>query len=168
MRTISASFRQSVESRFQDDANLIFVTLSHPLLSDPVRVVSDTHSYVRSGFTWIGFPFDILLLSDDDNPPKATIEIQNVDRVIGNTIQPLTTPPRLMIELLHSDDFYLTADPRTEIGTAAVEYAAPNLFLANVKIDAMTVAADIIGYDFTQRTWPGIRATQNRLPGLFR
>lgn len=171
MRTISASFRRSVESRFQADANLIFVSISHPLLIEPVRVVSDTKDYFWDGYLWTGFPFDIQLLTDDDQPPRAVIEIQNVDRIIGNTIRPLTSAPRLKIELLHSDDFDLTLDPRMPPGgspTPTVEYSAPNLFLANVKIDAMTVAGDIVGWDFTQRTWPGVRASQNRLPGLFR
>jgi hypothetical protein len=167
-RTISLSFRRSVESQRQEEANLIFATLSHPLLIEPVRVVSDIKNYVRDGATWTGFPFDIQILSDDDNPPKATIEIQNVDRRIGETIRPLQTPPRLKIELLHSDDFDLSADPRTAIGTPSVEYVADHLFLSNVKIDAMTVSADIVGWDYTQLTWPAPRATQNRLPGLFR
>lgn len=167
-RTITASFRRSVESRFQEDANLIFATLSHPLLIEPVRVVSDTKDFMRDGFRWTGFPFDISILSDDDQPPKAQIEIQNVDRRIGETIRPLTSAPRLKIELLHSDDFNLTVDPRTPIGTPSVEYSAPNLFLANVKIDVLMVTADVVGWDHTQVTWPGIRATQNRLPALFR
>lgn len=168
MRQVSSSFRQSVESRFQGDANLLFVTLSHDLLSDPIRVVSDTKDYIRDGFTWTGFPFDIALLTDDDQPPRATLEIQNVDLRIGNTIRPLTSAPRLKIELLHSDDFDLTQTPRTQVRPPSVEYVANHLYLANVKIDAITVRGEIVGWDFTQKTWPGVRATQDILPGLFR
>lgn len=168
MRTVSGSFRRSVESRFQSDANLIFVTLSHELLIEPVRVVSDTKDFVYGGETFVGFPFDLQLLTDDDRPPTATIEIQNVDRIIGETLRPLTSAPRLKIELLHSDDFDLTVTPRTPVRPPSVEYVANHLFLANVKIDPMTVSAEIVGWDFTQRTWPGVRATQNRLPALFR
>jgi hypothetical protein len=167
-RSISSGYRLSTHSVFSDDVDLIFLTISHDTLLDPLRVVRDTKDYVYDGETWTGFPFEISILSDTDEAPSATLEIQNVDLIIGETIHNLMTPPRLKLELLSSDDFDLTVDPRVEIGTPSPEYVADKLFLANVRLDALTVSGEIVGWDYVQRTWPGIRATQNRLPGLFR
>jgi hypothetical protein len=168
VRSISASFRQSVESRFQQDVDLVFITINHPLLDPPLRFVSDTIDYSWDGEDWTAFPFDIQLMSDDDSAPRAQLEIQNVDSRIGEGIRSLTTPPRLRIDLLSSADFDLTVRPRMPISVPFVEYTADKLFLINVKIDPMVVTADIVGWDFGQRSWPGIRATKNRLPGVYR
>jgi len=170
-RNISLSFRRSAESSFADEVDLCFLTLTHPNLLEPVRVVWDSKDFVYAGNTYTGFPFDITILSDDDAPPKAQLTIQNVDSRIGETVRSLLTPPRLKIELLSSADFDLTVDPRTEIDSspgATAVYVADRLFLTNVKVDPMVVSGDIIGWDYLQRVWPGVRARQDLFPGLFR
>lgn len=167
-RNISSSMRRAIEARYSDDVDLVFITIFHPLLSESITCVSDTVDYVRNGVTFTAFPFDITLMSDDDNVPKASITIQNVDRRIGATIRGLQTPPRLLVELMHSLDFDLTQTPRVPKPGAVVEYMADKLFLTGVSVNAMEITASIEGWNYSQRTWPGIRATQNRLPGLFR
>lgn len=168
-RSISASFRRSVESRFQDDADLCFMTITHSLLVDPIRIVSDTKDYTYGGYNWTGLPFDIVILSDNESAPEAQFQVPNVDLAIGQAILAMAgEPARLTIMLMHSDDFDLTVNPRTAVGTPSVEYSASSLFLTNVKMDAIIVTGTIVGWSFTQKTWPSIRATQNLLPGLFR
>lgn len=167
-RQISASFRRSVESRAAGDVDLAFLTISHPRLIEPIRLVSDTKDFTRDGARFIGFPFDVQLLSDDDHPPKAQISFQNVDQSIGETVRGLRSPPRLKIELLSSADFDLGVTPRVPLGTPTVEYTADKLFLTNVAVDALNVTAEIVGWNYLQRVWPGVRATQDLLPGLFR
>ena len=109
-----------------------------------------------------------MLLSDDDNAPKAAqINFQNIDSQIGDTIRQLSQAPRVRVELLHSSDFDLTADPRTPIGTPSTLVMGDKLFLVNTKVDVQTVSGDFSGYDFSQRAYPGIRATQLIFPGLF-
>lgn len=168
-RTLSVSFRRSAEANYADEVDLCFITISHPLLIDPIRCVWDSKDFVYGGNTYTGFPFDITLLSDDEQPPKATLTIQNVDPRIGDTIRQLSTAPRLKIELLSSKDFNLTADPRTANSSPEPEvvYSADRLFLTNVKIDVISVSAEIVGWDYLQRVWPGVRARQDIFPGLF-
>ena len=108
------------------------------------------------------------LLTDDESPPTARLQIQNVSPQIGNSIRALLTPPRLKIELLSSADFNLTVMPRTEIGSATVIYSADQLFLINTSVDAMVISGQIVGWDYVQRVWPAERATQANFPGLFR
>ena len=167
-RTISTSFRHQTQASFADDVDLIFATISHPDLSFPVRVVNDTIDYVYASLNWTGFPFEISILSDDESPPKAKISFQNVDQIIGQAVRDLISAPRLKLELLSSSDFNLDTRPRTPIGSPFVQYVADKLYLSNVTVDVLTVSSDIVGWDYLQRTWPGIRATQGRLPGLFR
>jgi uncharacterized protein DUF1833 len=167
-RNISLSFRRTAEAQFNDEVDLCFLTISHPTLLQPVRVVWDTKYFVFGGNTFIGFPFDITLLSDDETPPTARLSIQNVDPRIGDTIRLLQSPPRLKIELLSSADFDLTVDPRTEVGSATVVYSADKLFLINVSVDVMVITGNIVGWDYLQRVWPGPRAMQTIFPGLFR
>ena len=161
MRNVTLSFRKAAESQFNDDVDLCFLTISHPQLITPIRVVWDAVDFIYGGNTYIGFPFDITLLSDDENPPKAVLAIQNVDQVIGETV-------RLRIDLLSSVDFDLTVKPRTEVGTATLIYRADKLFLTNVKLDVLQIQADIVGWNYLQRVWPGVRARQDIFPGLFR
>jgi Domain of unknown function (DUF1833) len=166
--SVSLSFRRQAEASFAGDVDLCFLTISHPLILEPIRVVWDTKDYIYGGYTFVGFPFDITLLSDDENPPKAQLNIQNVDSRIGDTIRQLRTPPRLRIELLSSSDFNLNADPRTAIASTTAVYVASNLFLTNVKVDVMMVSGEIQGWDYLQRVWPGVRAREDIFPGLFR
>lgn len=166
-RDIQQSFRISSESSFSDEVDLIFLRISHASIST-IRVVNDTNDYILGGNTYIGFPFDIEILSDDEGPPTARLSIQNVDPRIGDSIRSLMTPPTLAIRLISSTDFDLTVDPHTEIGTATLVYVADSLFLINVSVDIMTITAQIVGWDYQQRVWPHERATQDNFPGLFR
>lgn len=168
-RTVPLSFRNAAESQYNDEVDLIFLTITHPLLVPSLRVVWDTKDFVYNGDTYIGFPFDLVLLTDDDNsPPKAAqIQFQNVDSGIGEAIRNLGQAPRVEINLLHSSDFDLTVIPRTQIGTPSTIPAGKHLFLSNCKVDVLTITGDLTGYDFTQRVWPGQRASASTLPALF-
>jgi hypothetical protein len=167
-RTITSAFRTAAQSSFRDEVDLIFLTITHADLGLPIRVVWDTKDFVYGGNTFIGFPFDLELLSDDESPPTARLQIQNVNPQIGDSIRSLLTPPRIKIQLLSSLDFNLNVTPRTEIGTATVIYSADQLFLINVSVDAMVISGQIVGWDYVQRVWPAERATAANFPGLFR
>lgn len=167
-RSTPLSFRQAAASRYSAEVDLIFLTVTHPLLVPPIRVVNDTKSFVYGGNTFIGFPFDIVLLTDDDNAPKAAqIVFQNVDSGIGDTIRRLNQSPRARIEMLHSSDFDLTVDPRTPFGSPSSILLGDKLFLNNASVTVMTVTCDLGGYDYSQRNWPSPRATQSTFPALF-
>ena len=169
-RVISASLRKELESPESAEAVLVFITISHPDFDDSIRVVSDSASYVWKGDTYIGFPFDIVLLSDDDKPPTASLTVQNVDRRIGMAIENITTPPRLRIDVLGASWFDQTVNPRVALDMPEpdADYTADMLFLNDVEVSAFEVKASIVSWNYVQEVWPGIRATQSRLPGLYR
>ncbi|MFA7279821.1 MAG: DUF1833 family protein [Sterolibacterium sp.] len=176
-------FRREIVERDQREINrqespevhLVFLTISHPELSDPIYVVLDSseamsepNRFIYAGIEYIAFPFEIELLSDTDSVPKARLSIQNVDKVIGETIANLTNPPRMRFEVVPASYFDLNVTPRVELETPVPMYVADELYLTNVDVDAMTVTGQIESWNYSQETWPGRRATQNRCPGLFR
>lgn len=57
---------------------------------------------------------------------------------------------------------------RTMYGDAAPIITADNLFLKNVRCTAQTVEADIVALELSVEPFPGVRATKNLLPGLYR
>lgn len=167
-RTVAASVRREIDRQESAEALLVFLTIEQTELADPIRVVADSKDFEYGGNLFTGFLFDIELLTDREQPPEARLSIQNVDQKIGNAVRGLTEPPRVKIEVLPLSEFDTTVEPRTPISTATAIYTADKLFLVDISVDAMTISGRLKSWDYTQETWPGVRATQNRCPGLFR
>ena len=144
------------------------MTIGFCILTTPIRVVNDPKDHTYGGETYTGFMFDIEILSDTDQPPRAQVSVQNVDRQIGEALRQTTDPIRCTITICPGSEFDQTVDPRTEIGTAAVVYQATDLYLVDVEVDAMYVRGVLMLWDYSQEQWPSVMATQDRMPGLFR
>lgn len=171
-RTLSVDFRNSLETVTSDEMALVFATVTHSSLLVPIRAVNDVVDYIYGGERYFGVPFEIVLLSDDDNPPTARIRIQNVDQIIGNALLDIPSSPMLTLTILALSDFGAVATvddrrTRTEVGTPTVEMTASHLRLDHVTIDAVMVEAEIKSYDVVNEPYPSVRATHDRLPGLF-
>ena len=167
-RAISSALRRLLLLQESGEAIVCFLTISHPSLAEPIRVVSDGVGYAWDGEDWTGFPFRWQLLTDDETAPRCQIELQNADRRIGDKLKGLTSTVRLQIDIVAASEFDQTADPRTPLGTPPVEYSAAHLRLANVSVDAMMITGDIVSRDYSQDAFPGRLATQDRFPGLYR
>ena len=167
-RSIPVSLQRELEKQESAEAILAFLTISHPTLEDDIRVVTDSTDYTRSTGLFQGFWFDIELLSDNDRPPVSRLEVQNVDRAIGNVLKTIVEAPILKLELLAMSDFDLTADPRTVLTSESEVYVADNLFLVNVSVDDLFIKGDIVSWAYVQEEFPSRRATQARTPALFR
>lgn len=167
-RTIPAPVRAGLEREASPDALLAFLTITHANLAEPIRVVSDVIDYVWDGNTFIGLPFEVTAVTDEDGPPSTQIRIQNTDRRIGAAIR--STPERAVVRLdvLSSADFDLSQEPRVATGTPAVVYGFRYFELIDVSADVVEITARVFLRDFAQEQWPGISATQSRCPGLFR
>jgi hypothetical protein len=181
MRTFSSSFRNELEATSSGEVLLLFMTITHPNLRDPILLVDDVMDYSWNGNTYVGFPLaEITLVSDDDNPPKATLSVPNIDRKIGIAAQNLSSSPRVQLDVLAGSDFgppvdYVRVDGSIGKirsvpvnGAAVAEYSAPLMRLRNVTGDASVVTGELWSWDLTQEPWPLIRTTQDRLPGLYR
>lgn len=175
-RSITAATRAGFEDRNDTDPVLFFLTLKASGLDEPLRLVNDTATvngtvatYTMDGKTYTSFPFDIEVLSDDEQSPRGRIIIPNVDRRIGEIVRGIQTRIRVdELILLPASDFVLTTNPRTLIGTAHTIYSATGLEMRNIRLDAREATGDLVAVDDTAEPWPAVRATQDRFPALFR
>lgn len=168
-RTISASLARALNRQETEEVLIVFLKIEHESLDPPIRICTDTVDYIWQGETYIGFPFDVTILSDTDQPPRARLSVQNVDRRIGKAIRGLTSPARLRLDVIAAQWFNESAEPRVPLGTEPVpDYTADKLFLVDVEGTTLTIEGEIASWNYTQETWPGLRGTQDRLPGLFR
>lgn len=167
-RTLTTGFRREIEREATAELALIFLEVTHPALAEVIRVVNDPKDFVYRGVTYSKGYFELQLLTDNERPPEGRLSVQNVDQRIGNTLRTLVDPARLRIDVVAGSQFNLGVDPRTEITPVYTEYVADYLYLIDVECDAMMLNGRIVSWDYTQELWPGVRATQDRLPGLFR
>lgn len=166
-RDIPDTIRNALEQEHTSDFPLIFLTITHPELIDAIRVVNDAADFMLSGNLYRGYEFEIKLLTDDDEPPKANLRIQNIDRAISQALMKTVNPAMVSIQLIAASEFNLTVDPRTELGSTEYIYNAQQLYLTDVTGDALWIEGTLRSWDYTQETWPAIRATEARFPGLY-
>lgn len=166
-RASALPVRDDLEAVASPHALLAFLTIDHPRLAEPVRVVADVFDYAWAGNTYAGLPFEFRLLSDSDGPPETQIRIQNVDRRVGAALRVVTDRASVRIDVLSSADFDLSDDPRTEIGTPAAIYSFRHFELIDVEVNPIEITGRVFLRDFAQEPW-GRSATMSRCPGLFR
>lgn len=149
------------------EALIAFLTIRHPSLTAPLRLVRNTVDMVKGGQTFAAAMFDYAVISDADRRPMAEIRIPNVDRRIGASVRQLNDRGNVQIEICSSADFDESVDPHTEIGAAANIYSFAEFEIMSVTVTASDVTARVGLRDYSQEPWPYLRATQNRFPGLF-
>lgn len=149
-------------------ALLSFIRISHSSLTEDIRIVNDVLNFVRGGEEWTAISdLDPRLVSDSDGIPRTVLSVPNVDRRIGEALLATSERARVSVEVLSSEDFDLSVDPRQEVGTAAVYHSYLDFELLDASVDDLQVEATIILRDYSQEPWPFVRATEDRLPGLF-
>lgn len=166
-RLIPQGVRRELERQETAEFLLVFLTLYHVALAEPIRVVCDPENFILDGNEYQGFNFEISLLTDSESMPTARLTIQNVDRKIGDAVLKSVEPVRLDIEVIAGSEFDLTVVPRTELDATPRIYTAKYLRLTEVEGNALALTGTIRSWDYMQETWPALRATENRFPGLF-
>lgn len=168
MRQIPATARENLQRPNAPDAVLAFLTIEHPNLVEPIRVVSDVLDYSWQDEIWIGLPFGFRLVTDDDAPPTTVLRVQNVDRKLGAALRTLPGRASCRVDVLSSADFDLTVVPRVPLGEVTPIYGLKHFELVDVTVTAIEVSGTLMLRDYSQEPWPGVSATQSRCPGLFR
>lgn len=172
-RDFPVGFRQAIESPASGVVGILFIDIEHPELTEPIRLVSDSVNYIFEGNKYLGgMPFSTTHMPDQDDYPRATITVQNIDRRISEVILHITAPPIIKMRLISSDDFEDTVneaqDAKLPIGTPTVIYNAARLRLRSVTGDSLQIQGELSIQDPTVVPYPSIRATPDLLPGLFR
>jgi len=155
MRSLSATAVASLTAETTDEVWLPLVTISHADLSSPIRVVANNENITSRGNTFIGYPFEIELPSQNDQSPgEARLRIDNVDASIVAAIRTITGPPTVTIEVI------LASAPNT------VEIALPAMTMRDVSYDAATVEGTLRFEDITVEPVAAL-ITPQRFPGLY-
>nr|WP_309504275.1 DUF1833 family protein [uncultured Roseovarius sp.] len=166
-RTIPAGIQQQLERTSSPDALIWFLTIRHPNLADPIRLVSDVFDYVLDGNTYTGLVFDAKPVSDTDQSPFTELRVANVDRRIGQALRGATGRAKVAAVARSTADFDLTANPRTAIGTPDVVYSFSQFDLVDVEVNAAEITGRLTLPDYSQEPSPSLRATADMCPGLF-
>lgn len=150
-----------------EDALLTFAEIRHPLLLEPMRVVTDHMPYLWRGAEWQPVLFEFTATQDDDRPPEARISLPAIDQRIANALIDLPERAQISFWIVSSGDFDLSVEPRIQIGEPVPLRAFLNLDLMDVQGNVSAASGRLMLRDTTQEPWPGVRATQSRCPGLF-
>ena len=154
--TRSTEFRRSAFAQETDEVWLILLTLSHPDLTDDIRVVHNPETITSRSQDYIGFAFELSLPSDtEDQAPVAELRIDNVSREIAEAIRSIASAPTVTIEIVRA------ADPDT------VELSLTGFTLSNVRWDALTISGRLVLDDIAIEPYPVGAFSPASFPGLF-
>jgi hypothetical protein len=157
-----------ITSRHSVHVPLVFLRITHPRLPEPIRVVRDAPrlNYVWGGETWVGIPFGFVLMADNDTIPEVRLTLPNVTAKYLTAFENVIDPARVEAWLISSANFDLSVNPRTEIGTAHVEWSHPALDLIDLRFDATSLTGRVVMPDLDTEPVPSIRVTADRFPGI--
>jgi hypothetical protein len=154
-RSVSNAFWEQVTKRDGDDPYMAAVDISHPVLSDPIRVICNDVDVTIDGNNYIGMFFDLKLPGETDQTTKGELVVQNVDQRIGRVLKTMTDWATLRIFTV------LRSDP----STTQQDYR--HLTLRKVKVNALTASGEVWGHDISGEPCPARRATKEATPGLW-
>jgi len=167
MVSLTDAQRGDLERPESADALISFIEVAHPLFPATKRFVTDVLDYVWGGQTYRAIGgLELPLADDSDSAARLTVRLPNIDREIGETLDAATSAITVRQTILSTADFDLTADPRTEVGTAAPVYDMVNFEVVEATWDAVAAEMVLVLRDYTQHQY-GLRATQDLLPGVF-
>lgn len=144
-----------LQARASADAALCLLTIYHPMM-ETFRFVKNTEDVVSRGDIYSACYFDLNILNDNDQPPRATLTFPNVDRIIGIRLAKIVGPPQITLEVVSSAHL---DEPI---------YRAARLKLVDVDIDPLVLTGTLMRADEGTETCGTIRVTPARCPALFR
>ncbi len=154
-RAISTAALTAMFAQDTGEAYLVLITISHPDLPQTLRVTSDRVNTVSRGMTFVAYPFEIKLPSDESNaPPKASITIDNIARDISDALRAIKNPANFNIEVVRS--------PAPDV----VEASYVDFLLTNVKGDVFQISGELSIEDTTTAPYPYKTFSPAKFPGL--
>lgn len=168
-RVVPVISRAETERSSSGAAHLIFVAVSHPRMTDAIRLVVDGADYMIEGKRWHKSAFELDLLTDDETPPRAKFRFPNVDRRAIHMLERVAEPAHVEFRVVTSSYFDLTANPRTVRPGMIVQpmYTASHLLLTDITADAVMVSGTLRSWDYRREMWPNRLAVRSLLPGAF-
>ena len=119
-------------------------------------MVGNTENVTSNGEVFTATSFAIAFPTDDpEQPPRARIQIDNVNREIVQAVRSIDTSPAIQLDIVRH------AAPDT------LEITLPDFQLTNITYDALVVTGDLTFENFLQEPYPSPRFDPGRFPGGF-
>jgi hypothetical protein len=153
---LSELARRAVLAPSTDQVFLDLLTITHPALSSPIRLVNNTSNVNSRGHTFFASAFKFTPPSQvAEGEPNATVEIQNINRVIEEVLAGLTTEPTFTGEIV------LATAPDV------VQFGPWDLPLASAELTGTSIRLSL-GYSnpLLMRNFPNARYNSKWFPGL--
>ncbi len=148
--------KDAARSEETSEVFLELLTIDHPDLAAPIRVVNDEIDLTSNGEVFTAFPFELTLPNDEEGRvPRARLRIDNVDRRIVQAIREVSSAPTVQIEVARAS------------APDVVEVPFPVLQMAKVRYDAFVVESDLILPGLENEPYPAAKFTPKDYPGLF-
>ena len=151
--------QEAINQAFADEGDtpwLALVTIDHPGLDAPIRVVANDEDVISRGMSFIALPFSFVLPSENGQLPMVKLEIDNVDRSIIRTIRETSGIPLVDIEIV------LASQPDH------VEKALRFMELQRAEYDAQKITGDVMVQTRYADVFPAEQYTSRTTPGLAR
>ncbi|MGH7243618.1 MAG: DUF1833 family protein [Phycisphaerales bacterium] len=156
-RSLSATARAALFAQETGEVFLFLLVLSHPSLSEPIRVCNDQVNTTSNGIVYVAFPFQLKLPPDDDTPaPEVSLSIDNVDRKIVEAVRRCQGEP-----ITATLSIVLASSPNV------LEAGPFDFKLRQVDYDKLAVNGTLKFDDILNEPFPGDTMTPSRFPGLF-
>ena len=105
MRSLTALLRKAMAAETTAEGALILLTIDHPTLDAPYRLVRNLEPVTSRTNVFSPFPIDVLIPDDmDDQPPSSPLSIDNLDRSIIVWLRGADPSPTFLIELVALSD----------------------------------------------------------------
>lgn len=154
-RPVSAAAKRAMFAQETEEAFLMLLTLDHDDLAVPIRVVNNSVDIPSRGENFIAFPFVVDLPSDgDDGVSQVTLQIDNVDREIVDSLRAISTAPTVTLEVVMGS----TPD--------VVEAGPFDMTLVEADYDILVVRGLLVFEDILNEPYPAERFTPDKYPAL--
>lgn len=154
--TYSSSFIEAVVSQNTDEVFLFLLTLSHPDLVNPIRVVNNTENISSNGNVYTAFPFNLVLPQDDgESLPQVVITLSNVSLEFIDEIRGLNSALDVKLEIV------LASSPGT------VEMSIDGMKTYTISYDVQSIQATCQIEDVLNMSFPNELYLPSNFPGLF-
>lgn len=155
-RNLTNRFWEAITGAVTDEQFLLLTVITHPALSESIRAASDFTDVTSGGNLYVGFPFGVVLPSSEDDIPRATLTIQNVDSRIGKVIREVYAPIDVTLKCVLRDE------PDEEI------FSYDFFKLRNISGDGQLVQGNLSMTDYTVIAAGRNAIRQQDFPGLYK
>ena len=155
-RLLSQRAHHAIFSQETDEEFILLLTITQAQLDAPIYLAGYGENVWSNGIEYLAAGFKISLPQErDDRPPEVTLEIDNVDRVIVDSVRIAVTSPQItLVVVLRSSANVIEAGPF-------------GMTLQSVTWDAVTVSGRLTYEALLDEPYPSGTFTPNEFPGLF-